>query len=94
MLEEPRVVFRGGPDARGFVKHAYQTAATLTGYAITVDPKTRRWTLTGAVVDQNPFLLAQAPLVFVVPTKAGVRRWPIVSLSVAGDRVLADLLES
>lgn len=93
MLDEPKVVWRGIGGARGFVKHAYQTAATLSGYVITVDPATRRFTLAGAVVDRNPFLLTQTPLVFVTPTKAGARRWPIVSLTVTDDQLVAHVLE-
>lgn len=93
MLDAPKVVWRGIGEARGVVKHAYQTAATVAGYVITIDPTTRRLTLAGAVVDMNPFLLTQTPLVFVTPTKAGARRWPIVSLTVTDARLVAHVLE-
>ena len=90
MLDEPRILWRGTRDARGLVKHAYHVAAELTDYAITVDPA-RRQTLGGKVAASDPYWLTQRPLVFVVPTKVGVWRWPIESLTVADGRLTARL---
>jgi len=90
MLDEPRVVWRGTGDARGRVKLAYQTAAELTGYVITIDPA-RRLTLSGTIVASNPFLLTQTPLVFVVGTKVGACRWPVQTVTVRDDRLTAAL---
>jgi hypothetical protein len=91
MLDEPRTVFRGMGAAAGFVKHAYHLAATLVDYTIVVDPATRRLTLGGTVTTSDPYLLAQTPLVFVVPTKAGRLRWPIKTVHVSDTRVVAEL---
>ena len=91
MLDEPRTVFRGIGAAAGFVKHAYHRAATIVDYAIVVDPPTRRLTLGGTVAASDPYLLAQTPLLFVVPTKAGRLRWPIESVQVADGRIVAAL---
>lgn len=89
-LDEPKIVWRGKPGARGLVKHAYHVAAELTPYAITVDPA-RRLTLGGTLAASDPHWLTQRPLVFVVPTKAGVCRWPIESLTVADGQLTARL---
>jgi len=93
MLDAPRVLLRGKADARGLVKHAYHTAAEVSGFVITVDPATRRLTLGGQVHARSPWLTAR-PLVFVVTTKAGALRWPIDTLAVdAGGQVVASLGE-
>jgi len=91
MLDEPLCLWRGLPGACGFVKHAYFIAATVTDYAITVDRQTRRHTLSGTVATSVPYLLRQRPLLFVLVTKAGVLRWPIESVDVANNRVVAHL---
>jgi hypothetical protein len=91
MLDGPRALWRGTGGACGFVKHAYLVAATVVDYVITIDPPTRALTLGGTVATSDPYLLTQAPLVFVVPTKAGVLRWPIATLAVTDGRVVAQL---
>ena len=69
------------------MKHAYLTAAVVTGYRIAKDDLTGAWTLTGTVAHANPYLLRQTPLVFVMVTKGGAcggrwrrGRWPMASV--------------
>ena len=69
--------------ALGQVKHAYLTAAVVTGYRIAKDDVTGAWTLTGTVADANPYLLSQTPLVFVMVTKGGSVRWPVEAWAMA-----------
>ena len=90
MLDEPRPLFTGKGDARGLVKHAWLVAAEVSGYVITVDPA-RRFTLAGRVAASDPYLLAQTPLVFVIPTTRGPMRWPIDGITVSEGRVTARL---
>jgi len=91
VLDDPRPLWRGVADARGLVKHAWHTAAELTGYVITVDRASRRLVLAGRVVASDAHVLAQTPLEFVIPTKYGARRWPIESLTVTEGQLTARL---
>jgi len=77
--------------ARGLVKHAYHTAAEVRGVSVAIDRRTYGGALTGTVVSSNPILLAQSPLVFVVPGKR-VWRWPVESVQVTAEgQVIARL---
>ena len=91
MLDEPRTLVRGKPGARVLIKHAWHTAAEVTGFVITADPATRRLTLGGMVATSDPYRLTQAPLVCVLPLKSGAMRWPIETLTVSAGRVVAQL---
>ena len=77
--------------ARGLVKHAYHTAAEVTGCVVTFDEPPTTARLVGAVTDPDGYLLTQTPLVFVVPTKSGAWRWPIQSFAVTDGRLAARL---
>jgi len=81
--------------ARGFIKHAYRQAAEVTGFVITFDRKTHRGTLVGAAAWTDPYLLTQRPLLFVVPSRLGLWRWPVETITLidtaADARVKASL---
>ena len=62
----------------------------MTGFVITVDPH-RRFTLAGRVTASDPYLLAQVPLVFVIPTKRGPMRWPVERVTVTDGQMTARL---
>jgi len=91
MLDEPRTLVRGKPGARVLIKHAWHTAAEVTGFAITADPASRRLTLGGLVATSDPYRLTQTPLVCVLPLKSGALRWPIMTLAITAGRVVAEL---
>lgn len=77
--------------ARGFVKCSYRTAAEVSRVHIAFDKKTKRATLGALVGTSDPYLLQQRPLLFVVPTKAAVFRWPIESVQVVDGQLHARL---
>jgi ADP-heptose:LPS heptosyltransferase len=88
VLDEP-FVWKG---ARGLFKHAYHTAAEVAAFQIVIDRKTLRGTLTGQAGACDVFLLAQRPLVFVMPTTRGQpRRWPVESVQVVENQIVARL---
>lgn len=69
---------------------AYHTAAELANYTISRDENGAR-TLRATVTSSNAFRLTQRPLTFVVTLAAGVWRWPIESLQIAGRALTARL---
>ena len=75
--------------ARGLIKHAYRAAAEVHRFELHIDRATKRASLTGAVASSDAYLLQQRPLVFVVPALA--RSWPVETVTVTGDRVVAAL---
>ena len=77
--------------ALGQVKHAYQTAAIVTGYTIAKDTLSGAWLLTGTVAQSDAFLLRQSPLVFVMVVKAGAWRWPVEAWAMANGKCQARL---
>jgi len=73
--------------ARGLVKHGYHVAAEVTDFVLAI----KAGALAGTVARSDPFLLTQAPLIFVMPTKAGPATWPIEDYTVADGRLTARL---
>ena len=73
--------------ARGLVKYGYQVAAEVADFVLVL----KTGDLGGRVIQSNPYVLTQAPLVFVMPTQAGPATWPIVSFTVADWRLTARL---
>jgi hypothetical protein len=62
----------------GHVKWHYYTAAAINGYTVT-RTEGGGLSLVATVVMHDAFKLAQRPLVFEAPHKAGVWKWPIVA---------------
>jgi len=77
--------------ARATVKHAYRTAATLTGWTLTIDPATRVMTFAAIVDSADAYLLTQTPLELVLHTARGTSRWPMTTCRVSDRHLYADL---
>ena len=60
------------------IRWAYYTAAAVNGYAVTRDPVTKAWSVTGTIVLADAFKLSQRPLAFVAPHQGGAWTWPIL----------------
>jgi hypothetical protein len=73
----------------GQIKWAYYMAGAINGYR--VERHGRAWSLTGTLVMSDAFKLAQRPLVFIAPHQYGEWRWPITTLEIHGDQVVAAL---
>lgn len=58
------------------IRWAYYEAAAIHGYSIT--RADQQWTVTGQIVDADPFKLSQRPLLLVVPFTGGAWTWPIL----------------
>jgi hypothetical protein len=76
--------------AGAVVKWNYHTAASLTAYTVSRDD-VGVWQLYATVVEADPYLLTQRPLIFVAPHKRGAFRWPIETWDMADDRLTAQL---
>lgn len=77
---------------RGSIRWGYHRAAEVRAWCVSRDKTTKAWSLTGAVVEANPFLGSRSALVFVVPLKGGhAWQWPIETLAIAGGRLTATL---
>lgn len=64
----------------------YHVGAELVDYTLAPDVLAKgAWTLTGRATTRDPYVLAQAPLVFVAPTKHGALRWGLASVRVTAD---------
>lgn len=76
----------------GRIRWHHYTAAAVQHYAVAPTSKARTtWTLTGFVVNGDPFKLAQRPLVFVATHKKGAWEFPIRSLARDEFRITAVL---
>jgi hypothetical protein len=77
------------------IRWGYHVAAALTGVELSVSEAGDR--VEARVAHADPFRCAQTPLVFRVDrSPAPPWRWPIASLTIAGDTctaILGDLLE-
>lgn len=77
MLQIPRSI-RG---VVGQIRWSYYVAGAINDYVVWRAKGV--WQLQATVVQADAFKLAQRPLTFVAPTKAGAWRWPIQVLQVA-----------
>lgn len=76
--------------ARGFIKYAHRTAAEVSGAVVTIlDRKQLSGSVGGRVGTTDAYLLQQRPLVFVVPLKGTVWRWPIETVTVTPEGQLS-----
>jgi len=76
------------------IRWAYFVAAKIGGYTVTRAGKGigARWSVTGTITESNAYNLAQRPLVFIAPHKAGAWHWPIESFTPGdGGRFVARL---
>ena len=72
------------------LRWGYQPAATLKDWTLTPQGSSSL-TVTAQVVSSDAFRVSQHPIVFTVPRQAGVWRWPVVSLQIAGQTMTASL---
>ena len=72
------------------MRWGYQPAATLKDWTLTPQGSSSL-TVTAHVVSSDAFRVSQHPIVFTVPRQAGVWRWPVVSLQIAGQTMTASL---
>jgi hypothetical protein len=64
----------------GKVRWAYYDAAQVERFTVTRSGQ--QWSLRGTVVLSDAFKLSQRPLMFIVDTKQGQMRWPILTCRV------------
>jgi len=77
-----------GPEA--VIRWGYQPAVRLGSWSVANEAGRR--TLTGSVVQSDPFRVAQQPLTFVVSRPSGQTwRWPVELLQIAGGELTATL---
>lgn len=74
---------------KAVIRWAYYNAAAINGYTVT--RKDGTWNLRATVVSSDAFKMAQRPLVFVAPHAKGEWRWPIESLRVEANQLVATL---
>jgi hypothetical protein len=76
----------------GHIKWGHYPAAAINGYSVTPTNKARtEWSLVATVVLDNPFNMAQSPLVFVAKHAKGEWQWPIKTLTRTEYRLTATL---
>lgn len=73
----------------GSVVWGYRTAVRLKSWAVTKTDK--GWTLRGAYFDLDAFQIRQSPLTFAAPRPQGILTWPVLSLRVENNMVIAKL---
>ena len=73
----------------GSVRWGSAPVATLSGWTMTKIPG--GWSLSAAASSVDHFRASQQPLMLVVPHEGGSWRWPVQTLQVDGQAVIATL---
>jgi hypothetical protein len=76
-----------GPEA--VIRWGYHSAVRLGSWTVDLDPTHR--TLTGRVMEADTFRAQQQPLTFVVSRPQGSWVFPVNTLHIAGDELIATL---
>lgn len=77
----------------GSILWGYRPAIELRAWSISKQAKRQGggWRLTAAMAHCDAFSARQKPLLFTAPRHKGMWAWPIVSLRVMGQHVIAEL---
>ena len=73
------------------LRWGYYAPAVLHSWTLAKADEDPHYTLTATVVRVNTFQVSQRPLAFVVVTKSGSWRWPILTLQINGTSLHATL---